>query len=73
MEKTSLEKSHSKLSNTKLTLLCLLTSCATTGVFGALTLFNFTYARFFTCLCIGGGICLVLSILCLLGLKKFVR
>jgi ABC-type multidrug transport system permease subunit len=32
MAKTSLEKSHSKASNAKLTLLCLLTAIASTGI-----------------------------------------
>ena len=69
MEKTSLEKSHSKVSNFKLTLICLLGIIAFALIFIGLGLFKKyqTYSIYF--LAIGG----VLELLSLILINKFVR
>lgn len=73
MAKTSLEKSHSKASNAKLTFLCMLASIFTSGVFACLALFKGNFDNFGIIICCIGGGCLLLSIICLLALRKFTR
>ena len=68
--KTSLQKSHSKWSNFKLTLLCLLTSVSVSVFWGALAMNQRMESGLFYGLLIGSG---VLTILCLLLLSLFKR
>lgn len=68
--KTSLEKSHSVWSNTKLTLICLLAILAVTAFWGTLTLFNVLQK---TICYIILGCSAGLSVLCLLIFNKFKR
>lgn len=68
--KTSLEKSHSVWSNTKLTFLCILTIIAVTVLWGTLALF--TVLPKIVCYILLG--CSAgLSVLCLLLFNKFKR
>ena len=73
MEKTSLEKSHSKASNAKLTLLCFVSSIFASLTVAFISLFDMqmnTAGYFF----LGGAIAsLLISILCVMGLNKFTR
>ena len=67
--KTSLEKSHSAWSNTKLTALCVFTILVVTLFWVSLGLKSFLDKLFLPCV-IGFGI---LSVLCLLMFNKFKR
>ncbi len=71
-EKTSLQKSHSKASNAKLTLICLLTALFSTGIFAGSALIAVLGDKFYI-----GTIVLVvsaiLSVLCVEALGKFTR
>ena len=73
-EKTSLEKSHSAWSNTKLTVLCIISSLAVTAVWVFLalkdTLFNKGLVNLFT---IGIVISSLISLITLIMFNKFKR
>ncbi len=70
MEKTSLEKSHSKWSNTKLTALCVVATIAVSAFWAFLGLKDYLNQVFFY---IALGITAVLSLLSLLLFNKFKR
>ena len=72
MAKTSLQKSHSKASNFKLTFLCLLTALVSTCVWAGGALIAFKPDMFYIGLIVA-GVSLVLSILCNNLLGKFTR
>lgn len=71
-DKDSLARSHSKSSNAKLTLLCLLSSIALAG---AVIFVGATIAKFLDPLIayIGAGVCLAVVALCLLMFSRFKR
>jgi len=71
-EQESLKKSHSKSSNAKLTLLCLL---ATVALAGAVVFIGSMIANFLdpTIAYIGGGVCVGVTVLCLLLFSSFKR
>ena len=72
--KTSLQKSHSAWSNTKLTLLCILASFAFAGIWITLALKNFFIVRnldaLFIILLVATS---VVTFLCLIMFNKFKR
>jgi uncharacterized membrane protein YfhO len=72
MAKSSLQKSHSKASNFKLTLLCLLTALVSTCVWAGGALIVFKPDMFYIGLIIA-VVSLILSILCINLLGKFTR
>ena len=71
-DKDSLARSHSKSSNAKLTLLCLLSSLALAG---AVVFIGAMIADYLepTISYIGAGICAVVVVLCLLMFSRFKR
>ena len=71
-DKSSLERSHSKSSNAKLTLLCLLSSIAFAGavVFIGSMIANYLEP---TIAYIGAGVCVAVVVLCLLMFSRFKR
>ena len=72
--KTSLEKSHSAWSNTKLTTLCVLTVIFVSAFWLSLGLYNKLAALINTAVAIIAiAVFFGLSFLCLLGLRKFSR
>ena len=72
--KTSLEKSHSAWSNTKLTTLCVLTVIFVSAFWLSLGLYNKLAALINTAVAIITiAVFFALSFLCLLGLRKFSR
>lgn len=72
MAKTSLEKSHSKASNFKLTLLCLLTAIASTGIWAGVAVIFFLKDLLVLGIIIS-AITLALTFLCVQLLGKFAR
>lgn len=71
--RTSLEKSHSKSSNAKLTLLCFLATIFSSSTFACFALFNGTLDKM-GYIYLGAALgSLIISILCVLGLSKFTR
>ena len=62
MAKTSLEKSHSKASNFKLTMMCLLAAISFSLIFVGLAILN-KYKTFGIILAVAGGILIILSYL----------
>ena len=71
-DQASLQRSHSKSSNAKLTLLCLL---ATISLNGAVVFIAFMIKNFLdpTIAYIGGGVCLAITALCLFLFSAFKR
>ncbi|MCQ2742945.1 MAG: hypothetical protein MJ239_06635 [Bacilli bacterium] len=73
MEKTSLEKSHSKSSNAKLTFLCFLASIFSSSFVAGLAIFNGTFdTRGYIALGVSAA-SLLLSLLFIRALKNFTR
>lgn len=71
--KTSLEKSHSKSSNAKLTLLCFLATVFSSATFVGFAMLNGVLNKMgYIYLGVAVG-SLIISILCILGLSKFTR
>ncbi|MBR4496417.1 MAG: hypothetical protein IKP12_04735 [Acholeplasmatales bacterium] len=71
-QKTSLQKSHSKASNAKLTLLCLLTAIVSTCIWAGLAVIAFMPNIYYIGIVIA-IVSFVLSILCINLLGKFTR
>ncbi len=71
-EKTSLQRSHSKSSNAKLTLLCLLTALVSTGIWAGAALIYFIQSMFYIGIIVA-AISAILTFLCINLLGKFTR
>lgn len=71
-DQESLKRSHSKSSNAKLTLLCLLSSVALAGAF---VFVGCTLAEYIpgTIAYIAAGVCIAVVVLCLLMFSRFKR
>ena len=72
MASTSLQKSHSKVSNFKLTLLCLLTALASTAIWAGIAIIFFL-KDFLALGIIVSAVALALTFICIQLLGKFAR
>ncbi len=72
MAKSSLERSHSKASNFKLTLLCLLTALVSTGIWAGVAIIFFL-KDFLVLGIVVASVAAVLTFLCIQLLGKFAR
>ena len=72
MAKSSLERSHSKASNFKLTLLCLLTALVSTSIWAGVAIIYFIEAMLVLGIIIT-AVSAVLTFLCIQLLGKFAR